>query len=82
MNSNDLPLLLSVEQAASAIGLSRTVFYARMMSGRIVSVKEGRRRLIPRSALETYVGQLVAAQEAPAFTRADQEAPTKATVTA
>lgn len=61
----DLPLLLSVEQAASAIGLSRTVFYDRMMRGQIVSVKEGRRRLIPRGALEAYVSRLLAEQGEP-----------------
>ena len=64
-NPNELPLLLSVEQAASAIGLSRTVFYDRMMRGKITSVKEGRRRLIPRSALEAYVARLLAEQIGP-----------------
>ena len=62
MNSNDLPLLLSVEQGASAIGLSRTVLYARLMSGDIASVKEGKRRLIPRDALRDYVDRLLAEQ--------------------
>ena len=61
----ELPLLLSVEMAASAIGLSRTVFYDRMMRGHIASVKEGRRRLIPRSALEAYVARLLAEQGEP-----------------
>ena len=61
----ELPLLLSVEQAASAIGLSRTVFYDRMLRGQIASVKEGRRRLIPRSALEAYVSRLLADQGEP-----------------
>lgn len=61
----ELPLLLSVENAASAIGLSRTVFYNRVMRGDIVSIKSGRRRLIPKSALSAYVARLLAEQGEP-----------------
>ena len=73
-NLTELPLLLSIDQAASAIGLSRTVFYNRMMRGDIVSVKEGNRRLIPRSALQDYVDRLLADQR-------EQGQPTKEAVT-
>jgi excisionase family DNA binding protein len=43
--------LLSIEQAARALGIGRTVLYSEIRAGRIRSVKVGRRRLIPASAV-------------------------------
>ena len=63
--NEELPLLLSIDQAVTASGLSRTVLYDRVMRGRIASVKEGRRRLIPRGAIEAYVARLLAEQGEP-----------------
>jgi excisionase family DNA binding protein len=43
--------LLSIEQAAQALGIGRTALYSEIWAGRIRSVKVGRRRLIPSSAI-------------------------------
>ena len=43
--------LLSLEQAARALGIGRSALYSEIGSGRIRSVKVGRRRLIPSSAI-------------------------------
>ena len=50
--------LLSIEQAARALGIGRTALYSEIGAGRIRSVKVGRRRLIPSSAIrEVASGQ-------------------------
>jgi excisionase family DNA binding protein len=46
--------LLSVEQAADALGLGRTLVYQEISRGRLRSVRIGRRRLIPASAIDEY----------------------------
>lgn len=43
--------LLSVRQAAELAGIGRTRLYAEIGSGRVRSVRVGRRRLIPASAI-------------------------------
>jgi excisionase family DNA binding protein len=43
--------LLSIEQAARALGVGRTALYSEIGAGRIRSVKVGRRRLVPSSAI-------------------------------
>jgi excisionase family DNA binding protein len=43
--------LLSIEQAARALGVGRTALYSEIGAGRVRSVKVGRRRLIPSSAI-------------------------------
>lgn len=44
--------LLSIEQARLAIGgVSRSMLYSEMAAGRVRSLKVGRRRLIPSSAI-------------------------------
>jgi excisionase family DNA binding protein len=43
--------LLSIEQAAQALGIGRTALYSEIWAGRIRSVKVGRRRLVPSSAI-------------------------------
>ena len=43
--------LLSIEQAARALGVGRTALYSEIGAGRIRSVKVGRRRLVPASAI-------------------------------
>ena len=50
--------LMSIEQAARALGIGRTALYSEIGAGRIRSVKVGRRRLIPSSAIsEVASGQ-------------------------
>jgi excisionase family DNA binding protein len=51
-------LLLSIDDAAIALGIGRTQTYELVMSGKIASVKIGRRRLIVRSELESFVQRL------------------------
>ena len=44
--------------AAEALRLSRSVLYELIRSGRLRTVKQGRRRLVPVSALAEYVDSL------------------------
>jgi len=43
--------LLSIAEAARALGIGRTALYSEIGAGRIRSVKVGRRRLVPSSAI-------------------------------
>jgi excisionase family DNA binding protein len=43
--------LLSIDQAAVITGVGRTTIYAAIGAGRLRSVKVGRRRLVPASAI-------------------------------
>ena len=54
-------LLLTAEEAASALGISRGKLYPKLMRGDIFSVKDGGRRLVPVAALEAYIAALSAA---------------------
>jgi excisionase family DNA binding protein len=51
-------VLYRVEEAADALRLSRSLVYELIRSGRLRTVKAGRRRLVPVSALEEYVSSL------------------------
>lgn len=46
--------LLSVDQAAQALGIGRMALYSEIWAGRLRSVKVGRRRLIPSSAITEF----------------------------
>ena len=47
--------LLSIPEAAQALGgIGRTSLYAELQAGRLRSVKVGRRRLVPSSAVSEY----------------------------
>lgn len=61
------PRLLSVDEAAEALGIGRTALYAAIASGQVHSVSIGRRRLVPASA----IAELVAVRPA-ASARANQ----------
>ena len=52
------PLPYRVDEAASALRLSRSLVYELIRCGRLRSVKQGRRRLVPASALIEYVDSL------------------------
>jgi excisionase family DNA binding protein len=55
----DVPAVLyRVEEAATALRLSRSMLYELIRSGRLRTVKQGRRRLVPVSALAEYVASL------------------------
>lgn len=49
------PLVYDVEEAAEALRLSRSQIYELIRSGRLRTLKEGRRRLVPVSALMAYL---------------------------
>ncbi len=52
------PVLYRVNEAAEALRLSRSVLYELIRSGRLRTVKQGRRRLVPVAALDEYVALL------------------------
>ena len=54
--------MLRVEEAADALGLSRTKTYGLVIDGRLRSVKIGRSRRIPVSAIDEFVLGLLEAQ--------------------
>lgn len=62
-SSVPLRLLLTMEEAAEAMCLSRSNLYVLVMQGTISSVKVGRRRLVPIAALERFIAQQITAQE-------------------
>lgn len=47
--------LLDVDEAAAALGIGRTTVYGELDTGRLQSLKVGRRRLIPASAVAAYI---------------------------
>jgi excisionase family DNA binding protein len=51
--------LLTIPQASERLSIGRTQTYTELMSGRLQSVKIGRRRLIPEVAIEAYVQRLL-----------------------
>ena len=57
--AGDVPLLLSVEEAARLLGIGRTVAYRLLSQGELRSVKVGGRRLIPRVAVEIFIAELL-----------------------
>lgn len=50
--------LYPVKEAMVLLSLGRTSIYEQIRSGRLRSVKEGRRRLIPASAIADYIALL------------------------
>lgn len=52
------PVLYRVDEAADALRLSRSLIYELIRSGRLRTVKAGRRRLVPVAALAEYVDSL------------------------
>lgn len=55
-------VLLSVEDAAERLALSRTRLYALIKTGDIVSVRVGRLRRVPADALTDFTARLIAEQ--------------------
>lgn len=51
-------LLLSVPEAAAALGVARSGVYSLISSGELATVKLGRRRLVPVAALQSFVAAL------------------------
>lgn len=63
-HSDGLRVLLTVEAAAERLSISRTRMYALIKSGDVTSVRVGRLRRVPVSALENFTAHLVTAQNA------------------
>jgi len=56
--------LYKVPDATRMLNLSRTVIFELLRSGRLRSVKQGRTRLIPASAIQDYIALLEREAEA------------------
>jgi excisionase family DNA binding protein len=54
-------LLNSVQQVCARTGLGRSSIYELMQSGQLTSVRVGRRRLVPESALADFLDRLTKA---------------------
>lgn len=51
-------LLYSVEEAAALLGIGRTYMFELIASGQVRSLKLGKHRRIPRSALDDFIERL------------------------
>lgn len=54
----------SIEEAAQACGVGRTVMCALIKDGKVKSVKIGRRRIVPAESIQAYMRELITAQNA------------------
>jgi excisionase family DNA binding protein len=52
--------LLSVDEAAALLGLGRSATYGELQTGRLRSLKVGRRRLVPAAAIASYIAERAA----------------------
>ena len=57
MENTEGALLLSAEQCAKLLGLGRTYIFRLLAEGRLESIALGRRRLIPRDALDAFIAR-------------------------
>jgi excisionase family DNA binding protein len=64
-SGEDLQLLYRIPQVMRMFNMSRSVIFEQLRSGRLRSVRQGRARLIPASAITEYIALLEqeAAQE-------------------
>ncbi len=53
-----LPRLRSIKQATFELGIGRTALYELIAAGKLKPVKVGRRRLVPREAIEEFIAGL------------------------
>jgi excisionase family DNA binding protein len=54
-------VLLTVDEVAKALSLGRTYTYQLVMRQQIASIKVGRKRLVPVSAVQEFVNRCLAA---------------------
>jgi excisionase family DNA binding protein len=57
--------LMSVDEAAKALGMARSTLYRELGAGRLPSVKIGRRRLVPASAIAQRMASAAIGPETP-----------------
>jgi excisionase family DNA binding protein len=55
-------MLLDVGEVAEALGLGQTKTWELIASGKIFSVRVGKRRLVPLTSVEKFVVELIAGQ--------------------
>jgi excisionase family DNA binding protein len=55
---DELPRVLTVEEAAQVLRIGRTAAYEAVRRGEVPSIRVGRRLLVPRHRLEALVGPL------------------------
>jgi excisionase family DNA binding protein len=53
-----LPIAYTIQEAVKATGISRTRLYEELKAGNLVAKKIGRRTLIPRDSIETWLNDL------------------------
>ncbi len=58
-------LLLTVPEAALRLGVGRSFLYGLLMSGEVESIKLGRSRRVPVTALDKFVGQRLEQERLP-----------------
>jgi excisionase family DNA binding protein len=58
-NPTNPPRLLRVEEAAQLLGIGRSLAYHLIRTGRLRSIKIGSRRLVPRSAIDEAINNLL-----------------------
>ena len=58
-----IKLLMTIPEASAALGLCRSALYELLLTGEIASVKIGRARRIPLTALEEFVTRKLAEQD-------------------
>lgn len=59
-------MLYSVEEAASLLGIGRTYMFRLVATGAIESLKIGKRRRIPRGAINAFIDRLLEEHASPA----------------
>lgn len=62
-------LALTVEQTAEMLGIGRDRVYNLLRTGQLESIKIGKLRRIPRSALDSYIARLLAEGSRPRLPR-------------
>ena len=67
MSQFGYPMLVTVEEAAMLLRIGRTTAYELVMSGKLKSVKVGRRRLVVRDGVREYVSELLRTKNASAL---------------
>ena len=55
--SPQVKLLLTVPEAAQALGIGRSVVYELLLTGELLGIKIGRARRIPLVALESFIAR-------------------------
>jgi excisionase family DNA binding protein len=68
-------LLYSIEEAADLLGIGRTFMFHLVATGEIDSFKIGKRRKIPRDALDAYIERLRSEQAAATESPGDHSLP-------